>query len=579
MRKRRHRLTALLLVLLLLLGTAACRPPAPEEGWKIAESGEALHAALLHSLRPAPPRLSAIALTPPDMAALEAALGAEREALRRAHSFGGSLAPMMRAKRLLDEFDTNYVLSELYYNLDRSDEAALARLQAYQEHYGQSLLWWDEIDRLVKQSAHEARLRPLWNPMEQPPFQQSTRPVYAAHLEGRIWEIAAAAETLLEEETVSYLGKRLDLSGCFDQEDWEAACAAWLEAHGQTLLAHYTELVALRGELARDCYGAARFSDYIFREYGWEYSPEMAETLAEGLIEHLLPLDQALTRHGYWDELYGGELKFARFLSRARPVLEEMDARMAQAFDLLLGYELWLHEGTPDSYERPYATYLPLYHVAVILCPYDQTRRSILNFSHEFGHFYEYYRSLDTYSRQNDLSELHAQAMTLLFCEVYAQRYGEPLIASLALVDLVDSLVYQSFNCAIELAVYALPEEEIDSAQILAIGREVSARFGYDGGQEALENYQWLLDAELFTAPFAPFSYVSSAAAALELWEIAQEDLPRALTLYDQLVCHAQVEDLMGNLRLAGLRSPFAADFAQQAAARLERYFFGEAAA
>lgn len=531
-------------------------------------------------MRHEPVLLSQMNMEQPDMADMEAQAKALMDELEQAAALTEAFDIMMQAKRLFDAYDNYYVLCEFYHDWNQSDEEALERLQFCDESYARTEEWWGEFYDLIEASPYRSTLLPIWNPSENASYQHSYNSYRTDKLWEQIDEISAAAEEILDYGTVSLHGSEMDLGDCYAEADWEAACGAWLDVHGAALLEQYTALVEARSALARDGYRTDSFAHYIFTEYGWEYTPQMVANLVEDIVEHLLPLDDTLTELGYWDALYGDYSDKDSFVDSARPVLRQMDEEMAAAFDLLLDYELWESERTDYTVSRPYANYLPLHRVAVVLCPYYDDVMSVMDITHEFGHFYEYYLTMDAYSRQMDLSEVHSQAMTLLFCEEYSRYYEDASMSELALVDLVDTLVYQSFNASVELAVYDLPEGKINEANILRIGKEAYARFGYDHAPQSLRDYYWLLDSELFNAPFEAFSYVVSAGVALEIWEEAQEDMSEAIRKYKLLVNHKNTEEFLYNLRWAQLQSPFEEGFAEEAAQLLsERLLESDAAA
>ena len=565
----RYKHIAMLLALALTISLAACGAQPVEQ-----RSPAELFAQSGREYGRAPVPLSEIEMLRPDIKVLNAEMIAIRQALEESRSLTEAFENMMQAKEIIDAFDSFYVLSEFYCDWDSTDKDYRENLRFCVENYERADRWWSDITDTIEGGPYAESLLPVWRPWAEVPEQQNYDSARSAQLLEEIETLANEAEDILATATVGGKGKSMTLDACFAAQNWKEACANWLVAHGEALLDIYTELVALRGALARECYRAESFSHYIFAEKGWDYTPQMTQNMVDGIVARLLPLDDALTDAGYWERMYEEYCKAEDFIERARPVFEQMGGEMAAAFELLLENELWRSKGNVNSHGRPYANYLPSYRVALVFSPYDGDASSIMSFTHEFGHFYEYYLSMDAYSRAMDISEVHSQAMTLLFAEAYSSLYQEDALRELALVDLVDTLAYQSFNATVELAAYALPAEEISAERLLEIGRETCAHYGYGDGNRMLADYYWLLDEELFSDPFLSFGYVTSAGAAFEVWRLAQEDMAAALEAYASLTRHEGGEALLLNLEAAGLQSPFGDDWSEGAAQLLRAELF-----
>ena len=73
-----------------------------------------------------------------------------------------------------------------------------------------------------------------------------------------------------------------------------------------------------------------------------------------------------------------------------------------------------------------------------------------------------------------------------------------------------------------------------------------------------IPGYDWVLTSHNYDQPFYYISYAVSAVPALEIWEIAQEDLDQACSIYNDLVTAGERGTLEDTLQACGLQSPFA---------------------
>ena len=107
---------------------------------------------------------------------------------------------------------------------------------------------------------------------------------------------------------------------------------------------------------------------------------------------------------------------------------------------------------------------------------------------------------------------------------------------------------------AFELAMYALPEEEVTGENLLALYEEIGTAYGF-------ESWDWdsrdlVTVPHFYEYPMYVISYVVSNDAALQLYQLELETPGSGVQIYlDQLATDEQT--LLSFLAQAGLRTPF----------------------
>lgn len=571
MRRGKRGVLTILLVLLLLLSGCGMAIGEILSGGREQER-EQVQETLAELRQPAPVRLERSLYERPDQRALARDIKACVRGIEDSKDWQEALDWLEQAQRVMDEVDSMYILSEFFLDSDLMDEDAYEEYLACGEIYELSSEWWVDIYYAVRSSDFSELLLPVWNPPSEKDSPRCYNSFLADSREEELEAIADEAVEIIENATVIYEGEEMTLDDTDYADNWEAAYSLWLETHGPTLLELYTDLARAGGELAREGYRMDSFTEYRFRELGRQYTPEQAAVLVEDIILYMSPLDDELTEAGYWSKMYDDYLPREEFLNAVVRTARAMDRLQEQgeinaALTLLRDYELWEDDDGWYVLSRPYTTYLPLYRIPIMLSSYSGNVQDALNFLHEFGHFYEFYVMEEDNSSRDDLSELHSQAFSLLF----TQQHGDELLQEQVVVDAVDTLVYQSWNAAIELAVFDLPPEELSTELVGRLGTQSVLRFGYQGTQ-AMERYSWLTDTELFTDPLQPFSYASSGAVALELWKLSHEDMETALLYYEDFVERNGGESLLENAQALKLDAPFYPDWAEGMAQELRDY-------
>ena len=322
----------------------------------------------------------------------------------------------------------------------------------------------------------------------------------------------------------------------------------------------YIELVGLWAETARAA-GYDSYADYAYEiNYGRSYSPEDAQAFCDSV--------KPIARE-YYADLYYSDMYYDYDL--VRPVLrpDELISVLGEYLPRIDGslLEPWnamtergLYDiGVPVSgrYDGAYTTVLLYYGSPFLFATLEDDCYDLTTITHEFGHFCDYWFNpqTDIFSQTDDLdlSEIHSNGLQALFTQFYGEIYddgadiAEFINLSFLLENVLDGCIYDEFQRRIFDEPDGLTPEKIND-----VYREVCAEYGLDSGVDW--DSGWVYISHNFEMPMYYFSYAASGMAALQLWDIAQEDPERAVSVYlDVLRRGSYREGYMQVLPEAGL--------------------------
>ncbi|HET9027621.1 MAG TPA: M3 family metallopeptidase [Trueperaceae bacterium] len=325
----------------------------------------------------------------------------------------------------------------------------------------------------------------------------------------------------------------------------------------------FARLVPLRSEMARNAglpdYRALAWRNAKRREYTPEDTLRMHEAVAREVVPRLRRVYErranylGLERLRPWDldcDVQGRE-PLNPFATVAE--LEEGLARMFQALDpeLAAGYEL-LRGGWMDLEPRPtkvpglgYQNYFPRSRRPYVYWSAVGTDDDLLTMRHEAGHAFHSVLTQNRwplqwhFSHRPEMNELASQAMELLTLPFLRRErggfYGEEdaqRSQAALLVRALTLLVRAMQIDALQHFVYTV--DGVTTADIDAHWLEQLERFDvgvdYAGFEDAAAKGWQIIHVYLF--PFYYIEYAMAYLGALQVWENARQDAPKALRQY-----------------------------------------------
>ena len=299
----------------------------------------------------------------------------------------------------------------------------------------------------------------------------------------------------------------------------------------------FTALVGVRTEMA-EYYGYDNYADYSYEIiYSRDYSTEDAAYLYSYVKAYIVPVYVSLMMKfdsSVFEALesfsYGGE---EALLDLLEPYMGRISEKLSEAYSYMRQYHLYDWDVDAKKMSIGYTTYLPSYHAPFTFNASDGSFYDVTTMIHEFGHYNEFYQNGQTKYYQIDsidVSEVHSQALELLFLAYYPEIFPEitdevTLYTMYAILSgIVDGCLYDEF----QYEVYTNPQ--MSAQEITDLYRELAEEYGMElSGSLA---YQWMEIPHTFHQPMYYISYAVSAAAALEIWEVSLDDRQAGIDIY-----------------------------------------------
>ena len=183
------------------------------------------------------------------------------------------------------------------------------------------------------------------------------------------------------------------------------------------------------------------------------------------------------------------------------------------------------------------------------MCPL-QTNYDKLTFTHEFGHFCNDYASYGSYAGV-DVGEVFSLGLEYLsLCYV---DDGQDL-AWLKMADGLSLFVEQAAFAAFEQQMYRLSGDELPVEGLLQLYDRTATEYGFDA--VSYDEREFVTISHFYTNPKYIISYVVSNDAALQLYQMEQEEAGKGLACYEENL-DTQCTYFLEFMEEAGLLNPF----------------------
>ena len=439
-----------------------------------------------------------------------------------------------------DEYDwffTCYSLADIRYSADLTD-----------------IYWEKEYNFCADNSAEvDAMLEELYYALAQSPCREELEGeeyfgagFFDSYEGDNMWD---EAFTLLLEEEAALQSEYYTLStGVLD---YEPGTDEYYDACAEDMTRLLVELIRLRQEIA--AYWG--YEDYVqFANdfyYYRDYTPgQMADYLGE-IQQELVPLYREMNgMTGLWDASYEYSSE-EETLDFVRTAAENMGGTIWEAFTLMEDAGLYDIAYGENKYNSSFEVYLTSYYEPFIFMNPELTQYDSLTLAHEFGHFCNDYASYGSYVGV-DVLEIFSQGM-----EYLSLCYGENT-GDLTRVKMADSLctyVEQAAFASFEQQMYGLTGADLSAEGLYRLYEQVALDFGFDSiGYDPRE---FVEITHFYTNPMYVFSYVVSNDAAMQMYQLEQEETGSGLRLMEENLDTLQ-SYFQAFLEEAGLESPFA---------------------
>ena len=443
--------------------------------------------------------------------------------------------------------DVDAVLEAVWDYYDAYDEFNTAYDLAYIRHHGDmtDYYWQTEHDFCAENAAlADMYLEDLYTALAQSPLRGKLEEEYFGEgffldYDGEGWYDQRLLELMdREQELIA------EYYALCDSTDLEQETGPWYDEVAAPLADLLARLTLLRQEMAAHL-GYDSYTDLAWEWYHLrDYTPAQAKNYLEEIRTELVPVYEKMNAADPWDVGWEecSEREVFRYVKEAA---EQLGGEADAAFWVLEQGGHYDISASDNKSGLSFELFLQRYYHPFVFVSGTGTRYDCLTFAHEFGHAAMDYAAIGT-TAGTDVAEIFSQGMEYL-------SLTDDLV-ELKLADSLSIYVEQGAYAAFELAMYALPEEEVTGENLLALYEEIGTAYGF-------ESWDWdsrdlVTVPHFYEYPMYVISYVVSNDAALQLYQLELETPGSGVQIYlDQLATDEQT--LLSFLAQAGLRTPF----------------------
>lgn len=430
-----------------------------------------------------------------------------------------------------DWFSTYYALADIHYCGDLMDT-----------------YWEDEYNYCARNAATvDAGLQELYQALAQSPAREELEEYFGEGFfdsyenEETLWDESFTA--LLEEEA-RLQTKYYELSA--QAADYPEDTEGYYDACADGMASLLAELIAVRQEIAEYCgypdYPQFAEDFYFYRDY----TAAEEEQLLEDIRRELVPLYRELSSDA-WEATgaYSSEKETLNYIAAAA---EDMGGTVKEAHDLMKTAKLYDTSYGENKYNSSFEQYLTSYQEPFIFMNATLTAYDKLVLAHEFGHFCNDYASYGS-AAGVDVLEFFSTGM-----EYLSLCYGGEDLTRAKMADSLGNYVEQGAYTSFERQMYGLTGDALSAEGLYALYEQVVQDFGFES--VGYDRREFVDVTHLYTNPMYIFSYVVSNDAAMQLYQLEQEQRGAGLALYEQNLT-TQETYFLAFLDSAGLESPF----------------------
>ncbi len=321
----------------------------------------------------------------------------------------------------------------------------------------------------------------------------------------------------------------------------------------------FVELVKMRNELAQ-FYGYDNYCDYAdaevyMRDYGTEEARNFHKQVKRVSSYYY---DFIYNTSAYFGLYYGGfDFTSDELLEGLGTVTDKIGTIAAENYDKLVDNNLYDMTVSDSKMDANFCiTFDGSSEAFIFMNP--GTSRDFVTLSHEFGHFINNYVSpapnLLTSFGSYDLLEIHSNGLQALCSEYYDEIYGAYAEDAEAfnLIDLLGNVIDGCILDEFQREVYTHPNWTLDD--INACYQRIAAEYG--DPSTGPDDYWWIYVNHNFESPMYYISYAASGIAAIQIWEMSQDNYQDAVDAWEMIQrIGAYDEEYMDVLERVGLET------------------------
>lgn len=340
--------------------------------------------------------------------------------------------------------------------------------------------------------------------------------------------------------------------------------ARYYEKLADAMAENLIRLVQVRRRIAEHCgydnYPAFANDHYYYREY----TPQQVEEYLSQVQQELAPLYRQYSALSQSNRSCS-EKKQLEYLEQTASA---MGGTVEEAFQLMKQAGLYDISYSRKKYNSSFEVYLYSYQEPFLFMNPTGTVYDKLTLTHEFGHF------CNDYATGGNLYGIDVMEILSQGLEYLSLCCGkpDPEMLQLKLADSLATYVEQSCYAAFEQKLYELPENQLTPEGLYQLYEETAKAYCLD--QELFDRREFVTITHFYTNPMYILSYVFSNDAALQFYEMEQQNPGSGKTRYLSLL-DKQTDYFLAFLEEAELESPFAPGRLQRVRQDLEAVLKG----
>lgn len=451
--------------------------------------------------------------------------------------------------KLLDDATTLYAIDSIEYSKNIYNEDVLNEMDIL---YAEWLDTQDLVLKTIRESAKspyyvtlvdifgEARVKGFLD-YEDMTEEQKEREIKLESL-GKEYEAAYMEKYYFnyagEEWTFDSLTEKADT---LDDDDIIAIYQGLYGELSKVLGEIYKQIVQLNNEIAKE-EGYDSYAEFAYEQiYGRDYSISDIKKVFKEIkksVNYIYSMQESMDKFSEYDPGYICEDDRATY-EMLYPYIESIDPELGESLRHLLDYNLFDLKPSDTKPNKGFSMSLDSYNDAYIFDSPFISSKDLFTYVHEFGHYNNYYyvNEEDFTSYANlDLMEIDSQGLEVLMASKYSEIFDESTGKYLEMSDIfsmADTIVVAAIVAEFEIYAYENPEATVDelSKQYLKIQNE----YGRHYNEKMDRLYDWVDVPHIFTSPVYYVSYMTSALAALEIYELSYRDYDMAVEKYMEI--------------------------------------------
>ncbi|MBI1249494.1 M3 family oligoendopeptidase [bacterium] len=397
---------------------------------------------------------------------------------------------------------------------------------------------------------------------------------------------------LLASATFEFQGKTTNLSGMtefaesLDRDVRHASLEmmwGWFAENRETLDQIYDQMVKLRDQMAKKL----NYNNYV--ELGYQlltrvdYNEADVDQYRREVVDNIVPLCTKIRQQQsellgldplmYWDEaIYDADGNprpqgsYEHQIEQAQAMFDGMSKELGEFFHLMRDKNLMDLQNRPGKAGGGFCASLLDQKVPFIFANFNGTMGDVEVFTHEMGHAYQCYESIDLPLADNvwptyESCEIHSMSLEYL-CWPHMENFFGDQADRFRRIHLTTSLLFLPYGVSVDHyqhEVYKNPG--MTPAQRNATWRKLEEIYlphmKFGDLPHLPEGGRWQKQRHIYMSPFYYIDYTLAQCCALQFWVRAQRDYQQALEDYVALCRRGGTLPFQKLVHSADLKSPF----------------------